>query len=509
MLYDFTDISAKRSRISDLPAEAMSINGVFLENVIDGYRTLAVSGRESIKADITKIEKIRVSGDIYQYRRYPSRTLTVTYQLIADSPEQFRKSYNDLNAFLNVENAQLIFNDELDKYFVGTPTQIGSVDPGKLAVIGEIAIECQDPFKYDVRETEVQPKDGEFIVDYPGSVFCYPTFTAAVKSDLGFMSFVKDTGAVLQIGDPLETNYGYKQYSKALYTHDFKKHGFDKNNWVMNRAPYDTLLHYHPFVGHIAESSDGIYADNYGDRSHYTYYHGPSITHTLSEPAENFTFRYTLKHSKNSVKTQKESAAIISGETSSGKTISLMEIHVYDVSDGNFNSAILYYVNKSCIKTTNISGKANNGYTTGNGYLEMRKFGNEFTFSVNGKNIIQVTFDDLSSVKATAISFVFGSNMEDWENTGYNDIGYCSFISHRAQKWEDVTNKFMADDQVNVDCSQGLIAVNGSVQYGLGALGNDWEDFTLTPGINHIKIAYSSWADSPPEFTLKYRGRYI
>lgn len=44
MSYKFIDVDDDIE--SFLPAEAMSYNGVYLENEIEGYRTLNVSGRE-------------------------------------------------------------------------------------------------------------------------------------------------------------------------------------------------------------------------------------------------------------------------------------------------------------------------------------------------------------------------------------------------------------------------------------------------------------------------------
>lgn len=44
MSYKFIDVDDNVETF--LPAEAMSYDGIFLENEIEGYRTLNVSGRE-------------------------------------------------------------------------------------------------------------------------------------------------------------------------------------------------------------------------------------------------------------------------------------------------------------------------------------------------------------------------------------------------------------------------------------------------------------------------------
>ena len=45
----------------------------------------------------------------------------------------------------------------------------------------------------------------------------------------------------------------------------------------------------------------------------------------------------------------------------------------------------------------------------------------------------------------------------------------------------------------------------------LGALGNDWENFYLTPGQNQIGFSYSDWvpAGYAPKMGVKYREVYL
>ena len=50
-MYDFIDIMEVQND-SSLPAEAVSINGVYLENEVEGYRTLYVTGRELLETEI-------------------------------------------------------------------------------------------------------------------------------------------------------------------------------------------------------------------------------------------------------------------------------------------------------------------------------------------------------------------------------------------------------------------------------------------------------------------------
>ena len=91
MIYAFRDINEEVSLIP-LPSEAMQINGVYIENEIEGYRTLYVKGRESLSPEFETVEINTKDGSMRKSRKYPARIITVGYQLRADSAEAFREA---------------------------------------------------------------------------------------------------------------------------------------------------------------------------------------------------------------------------------------------------------------------------------------------------------------------------------------------------------------------------------------------------------------------------------
>ena len=154
-MYEFIDtVKAGYNPGQVLPSEALQINGEFIENQIAGYRTLTVTGREALSPEVSTYDTGIRDGSWLKGKRYPARVIRITYQLVANSNEEFRNAYNKLASILNVTNAQLIFNDETDKYFIGTPANIGEVPPGRNSVVGDFEILCLDPFKYSVIEYE-------------------------------------------------------------------------------------------------------------------------------------------------------------------------------------------------------------------------------------------------------------------------------------------------------------------------------------------------------------------
>lgn len=49
-MYRFTDVTEKGSTM--LPSEALRINGKYIEELVKGYKTLNVKGRELLLSDI-------------------------------------------------------------------------------------------------------------------------------------------------------------------------------------------------------------------------------------------------------------------------------------------------------------------------------------------------------------------------------------------------------------------------------------------------------------------------
>lgn len=257
-MYDFVD-TTESALDNSLPSEAVSINGEYIEDRIDGYRTLYTYGRETLEKEFESYDDTAVNGSLTKFTRFPARTITVGFQLLSDSPESFRESFNMLNGILNVEDAEIIFNDEQDKFFTGSPVMNADIEPGKMAVKGEFQIYCADPFKYSVEWFEPQAVLDEeadtglsqtFLINYDGTVPAYPRYIAefynpdgdtdednaeseqtSMLSALGsvgsckYVAFMDDEKHVLQFGNPdLEDDTEVPQ-PLMLTNRTFKKNG--------------------------------------------------------------------------------------------------------------------------------------------------------------------------------------------------------------------------------------------------------------------------------------------
>lgn len=98
-MYPFIDTMKNESYIPEyIPTSAMYYDNILLENVIEGYQTLSVEGREMISVGIES-ESIQV-GSIITNQTLPSRTLTIKYKLEDRDPENLQKKFDLLMWYL-------------------------------------------------------------------------------------------------------------------------------------------------------------------------------------------------------------------------------------------------------------------------------------------------------------------------------------------------------------------------------------------------------------------------
>lgn len=554
-----------------IPAEAMAINGQYIENLVDGYRTLYTKGREMLSPEIALGEVGIKNGSYIKHKRFPTRVITVGYQLIADTPSKLMESFAKLNDVLNVEDAQIIFADETDKFLTGTPSGYGEVPSGELSIKGEFNITCVDPFKYSVTEYQVTPTldDGAtFLVDYQGTYPAYPVLQTNfhqsetqgdTNGDCGFVAFSTQNADVLQFGDVEEPDTVNEQVQKLV---DSVTTTWTETKCLVNE-PFNSLTGWttndgytgsntyvkagSANVGTIATGSDkAVKASSYGATSS-PQWHGVTVKKTIPSDggnpattgAKDWKMHMGARYATNSVaKTAKAQAGMIRATILNSSGGEIAGITVFKM-QGSSVGKIQFRVGGKTVKTVN-----NVDLTYYNKYFgykkkstdkrgcnfDITKVGDKFTFNAGG-----VTFSYRQSTLASTIAKSVSIYFAQWGAvpvTSYMGIYSCQFTSTSVTKtkttetWEQLTrlvevkNTFTTNDVLVCDCSDGSIRlmnafatdeINGGLHPELGALGNDWESFVLTKGTNQIGTMYSDWVTSEykPTFILKYRERFL
>ena len=568
-MYNFKDTTDHSTPLKTLPAEAVMINGHFLEDLIEGYRTLYVKGRESLSPEI-EIGEVGVRDGAYlKNKRFPARTLTVGYQIVANSTAEFNNAFEILNDVLNTEDAEIIFADETDKYLTGTPSGYEEVPAGQLSVKSEFTIVCTDPFKYSVTEHEVSPTadDGAtFVINYLGTYPTYPVlqtdfYTSDTEDDTsgncGFVAFTTQNEDVLQFGyiaDPDEVNAEvealvggtttvYKK-SKTLINNTFK----NLTGWTAG-AGYTGSIYYSdngtPATGFFGSGTDKYYyTAGYGSGSQW---HGSSIRKSIPNDGGNPSTTGAVDWKLHGTLRFAPSGTAKTADKQTGRiTIAVLNTNgralagiCISKKQGSSKGTIQFIVNNKVVKTyKNVDLSHYNKYF---GYkkkaknkrpcnYDITKKGAKFTFNAGGKTF-SYKLSSIKDIVATHVSMYIAK----WGNTSavsWLGVSSCQFTSTSVkntvttqtadQLTEDieVQTAFTTNDVLVCDCSDGSIRlmnayatdeVNGGLHPELGALGNDWETFVLTRGENQIGTMYSEWVEDTykPTFTLRYRERYL
>lgn len=535
-MYKFRDVVAATSDTDSLPSEALRLNGQYIENLIDGYRTLTVSGREALSPNIESFTVDVRDGSNRKSKRYPERIITVQYQLVAKSAAEFRDAYNKLAAILDVEDAELIFNDETDKFFVGTPSAIGEVSAGTNAVIGKFDLTCFDPFKYSVEQYEATPATGSdsIVLSYGGTYKSFPEIevdfyeeteitngsitTLTGNGDCGFVMFCNENEKILQFGDPDEKDAeDVPARSEPILNQTFKEtDSWDsaaQSLWTLNNGvitPSDAVQSGSFGIKDASSITRFLTAASYGSGSGW---HGPAIMKTLATPASDFTLSYKQRLSigSNAADVAQIGSFQVQLCTSAGANVA--GVQIYKAGAGKTGTVALVVDGKKVYTTdvdlsydnANFGNKLGYAVTTST----ITKSGAEITFNVAGvkrsfyvaalkdSNVAKITFQVEQNASYTPLS--------------YNGFYWIRFVQNFAETVNDIPNKFTSNDVLVADCKSGKIYLNDTLTPSLGALGNDWEHFYLAPGNNTIGLAYSDWVSAPyaPTFIVRYREVFL
>lgn len=225
-MYPFIDTMKNESYIPEyIPTSAMYYDNILLENVIEGYQTLSVEGREMLSVGIES-ESIQV-GSIITNQTLPSRTLTIKYKLEDRDPENLQKKFDLLMWYLyKKKDVAIQFNDELDYTYYGRFESAKSVSGDTNRIVSSFDIYCADPRKYSR-----QYKSNGIIATYipyeivPDVIRVKLSAPTNVKVTNGLFS-MSITNANIGVGDVVE----FRNKEGTVYVN-----GVDKTN-ILNWA---------------------------------------------------------------------------------------------------------------------------------------------------------------------------------------------------------------------------------------------------------------------------------
>lgn len=148
-MYKFRDTTKRKHyrNLPFIPTSAMSYDGNWIEELIEGYQTLTVEGREMYSLNFES-QEMQVGGVITNVK-YPPRELTIKYKLEDRDPRALQEKFDTLKAFLIRQNdVPIIFHDDLEYTFIGRFQTADTVPGDTNSIISSFTVLCSDPFKH-------------------------------------------------------------------------------------------------------------------------------------------------------------------------------------------------------------------------------------------------------------------------------------------------------------------------------------------------------------------------
>ena len=508
-MYAFVDTVNSGIVGTNLPTEAMSYNGVFLENEIDGYRTLSVTGRELMESEVTDQEIDGMDGSYYRYKTTPARTITVKYQLRARGSREFRDAFNKMNKLLSGEQVKVIFNDESDKYFIGTKTSNTQVDGGSNNVIGEIEIYCSDPCKYSTTEKEFTASDGALNIVNEGTVPVSIDYDITTASETGYIGLVSEEG-IMQYGKVEELDgETYKQSEWLASIKDFYNCNDDIGGTDVMHPSYGTngTLIEHTWFGNkfIGLGSAGtkkgnangglrtlvLPADSSGDTSgaknFYCWFHLCFYAGLMGQTGE-MCINFLTEDDK-----------LICG-CNWYKTDAIGNTGHYEI-----------WTNGKVLKNwefTTSHLQAQNPFYYQWGSCDVLKEGANIRFFFWAR-YYNFYIPEIENMKCAKIQIA----VKQWDERGGNKfmsmIGFdtIDFEKMNVEKWKDIPNRYPTGTNITIDGKSSHVYVNGMARPEDEVLGTQY--FKAPVGTTEVKCTCSEWTKSQPIVKAKIREAWL
>lgn len=510
-MYEFVDTNKAGSK-SSLPSEALQIDGTYIENLIDGYRTLYVTGRELLGSEITEREIDLVDGSEYTGKRDTTRSITVGYQLLCTSPREFQEKFNKLSGILNKEQAKLIFADEPDKYFIGTKSSVGDVEPGRLNVKGEFTFYCCDPRKYSAAEksfTAHQESGYQTLTIVNGGTESVPvSYDITHNHENGFIGIASKYGAI-QLGK-IEEADGEDYKASEILSEGYSL--FQDDHGTSYQNPENTTqgaLEVRNVAGYNVMALKGGQATS-------GYWNGGMRTLTIPVDSEgrrgakNF-YCYTQHWFETGLmgQTGAQTIAFLTGEN---EVICSMSINKSDTV-GNTAHVDWFAPQNKKIKTLDFQPTAYEGnpfnLKMGGGHNDFLKEGDRLRIFWYGQ-YYYFTIPEIKDMACEKIQVWIGQwGSRDLGNqlVTHNYLKSIWFRKDNVEKYRDVPNRYKSGDVVYIDGNDTAVYVNGMKRMEDEIRGS--KHFLVPPGETEIQFSYSAFSSPSPTIKAKIREAYL
>lgn len=151
-MYGYSKLEKHNDIVATTPSDNMIINGRPVNEIIDGYRQLTVSGRGLIGQSVKTTSITGRRGVWVEDVSEPERVIEIKYQLTADTSAELREKFFTLNKFLRTEQVgtgmlEVSFKDEPDYYYYAIFNGADAIEENALTIVSRFSLLVPDGFK--------------------------------------------------------------------------------------------------------------------------------------------------------------------------------------------------------------------------------------------------------------------------------------------------------------------------------------------------------------------------
>ena len=500
--------------VNNASDEAISIDGTYIEDAVAGYRTLSVSGRESLAYTITDEDRpVGTDGMEYYGKRQQSRTITVRFELSAPSASAFMARYRKLKDFCKGEGRKLRFADEPNAHYTGTLSSVDAPEPGSLRVVAEMAFYCADPYlESDVITTvTASVVDGKLTahVVNDGSGEVYPTYRITHGAENGYLGIVHPGGA-FEMGNRDEVDQeAYKRsetlavFTDVVAISDDSGINYMHPNHIMGGA----------LIAQTISGRQCLRLNSTGTETNGRWCGGmrtltlPVDSEGVSGSKNFYCYLNWWFESGIMGQTGELSVAFL---TADNKVICGYSLYKVDQT-GNI-AALEFRILDEIYKSepfATFSYYDQNPFIMENGNMDIRKEGDKITFHWW---YAYPSFSDpvIAEMKCSKIQIAFTQFAGRGLGNKYMTRNYLrdlKFQKLNVEKWKDVPNRYTAGSEAVVNTATDAITVNGLPRNDELVTGSVFAP--LPPGETDVEFYPSSWCSANPTVTVEFKKRWL
>lgn len=151
-MYGYSRLEKHNDIVAFEPSDNMSINGTPVNEIVDGYRQLSVSGRGLVGQEVKTTSIAGRRGVWIEDISEPSRVLEIKYQLEADTSEALREKFDKLNLFLRTTNngsktLEVTFKDEPNFTYYAIFSGADSFEENSKSIVSRFSLLVPDGYK--------------------------------------------------------------------------------------------------------------------------------------------------------------------------------------------------------------------------------------------------------------------------------------------------------------------------------------------------------------------------